>query len=128
MWYPLNRSILTLWLASAALFTLLLLGEPAEPVEPVTGVVSLHEAKPLSQAVTLLAEHLPIDDPREKARVILALQLAAVVVEHRLHNDPADEEPATERPPERVRGRAPQATMPFFSFANLVPRPRESGT
>jgi len=125
MWYPLNRSILTLWLASAALFTLLLLGEP---VEHTTGAASIQESKPLSQAVTLLAEHLPIDDPREKARVILALQLAAVVVEHRLQNDTSDEDPATERPPERARGRLPQATMPFFSFANLVHRPRESGT
>lgn len=125
MWYPLKRSILSLWLASAALFTLLLVGGPVEP-EPDARVA--HEAKALTRALTQLAEHLPIDDVEEQARVVLALQMAAMVVEHRLQQAEHVEKAASERPAERARGRLPQSTMPFFSFASFIHRPRESGT
>jgi len=123
MWHPLKNSLYSLSLVTLALVALLALGEPVaratnhspEPFQAVQGLV---------HSVDALSAQLPINDAAGKAFAVAAIKLAARVIQAEVdaHSE-ATAKAAQKTPPQTRR----QSTMPFFSFANLLPRTKEPG-
>lgn len=123
MWHPMRNSFYSLILVTVALVALLALGEPianakiqsAEPIQTESTFV---------HSVDALSAHLPMDDAAEKALAVAAVRLAARVIQAEVHVRHEAASKTAEKTPPRARR---ESTMPFFSFANLLPRSKEPG-
>jgi len=128
MWHPLRNSLYSLSLVTVALAALLALGEPV--ANATSHVVESDAVEPVLadprfvQSVDALSAHLPIDDAAEKALAVAAVRLAARVIHAEVSNRGEAAAKAAQRSPPRARR---QSTMPFFSFANLLPSTKEAG-
>ncbi|MGQ0801300.1 MAG: hypothetical protein ACT4NL_14475 [Pseudomarimonas sp.] len=124
MWHPLKNTLYSLSLVTVALVTLLALGEPVANATSHADAPTRAE-QGFVQSVDALSAHLPIDDAAEKALAVAAVRIAARVIQAEVNTRSEDTAKVAQKSsPPRARR---QSTMPFFSFANLLPRTKEPG-
>ncbi len=122
MWYPLNKSIHLLSLISLVLFVLLAVGRPvAEPASSAMSPAQVEHA--LEQTVSVFNRHLFIEDPAQRRQVTLALRTAAAALSAQLNA----QRMAKASEANAARRQLRRATMPYFSFAAMIPRSVEPG-
>ncbi len=123
MWHPIKNSLYSLSLVTVALIALLALGEPV--ANATSHVAAPNQAEQgFVQSIDALSAHLPIDDAAEKALAVAAVRLAARVIQAEVSMRSEAASKAAQKSPPRARR---QSTMPFFSFATLLPRTKEPG-
>ena len=125
MWYPLKNSVYSLSAASVILAVLLAFSHPDPNLTAQPAAVSLDEHV-LVLAVDRAAEQVLFESAHQKALTTLVLRIAAKALAAELEGN---EDSSGEHDPSSMpaRGRR-QSTMPFFSFANLLPSAVEPST
>ncbi len=125
MWYPLKNSVYSLSAASVILAALLAFSRPDTGLQAQTPAAPSDEHA-LILAVDRAAEHVVFESAHQKALTTLVLRIAAkALVAEMEANGRAAGAPEANAPPPRGRR---QSTMPFFSFANLLPGTVEPST